>query len=107
MNELFKNKYRVNSTRILGRDYSLPGRYYVTICTEDKKMHFGTIKQGRMILSNIGKIADKFWRDIPNHFGDVNLDEHVVMPNHVHGIINIINEYFGKDAINNIETWDI
>ena len=42
-----------------------------------------------MNLSEIGKIADKFWSEIPEHFPFVILDVHVVMPNHVHGIIII------------------
>jgi putative transposase len=42
-----------------------------------------------MVLSDMGEIANRFWREIPNHFPFVRLDEFVIMPNHVHGIIVI------------------
>ena len=49
-----------------------------------------------MILSEIGKIANQFWQEIPAHFPFVNLDEFVVMPNHVHGILEINKNCFGN-----------
>ncbi len=69
-------------------DYSQVGGYFVTICTYDKKCVLGNIVEGRMVLSNIGKIVSEFWPEISRHFG-VELDEFVVMPNHVHGVIMI------------------
>ena len=44
-----------------------------------------------MGLNEIGCIVTEFWQDIPNHFDNVQLDEWVVMPNHVHGVIIINN----------------
>ena len=88
----FKNKYRINSTRLQGWDYTSPGWYFVTICTRNRQPFFGHITNGVMHLSPIGKIADQYWREIPNHTaGHVSLDAHVVMPDHVHGIIVIHN----------------
>ncbi|MBS0619502.1 MAG: transposase [Spirochaetes bacterium] len=55
-----------------------------------------------MQFSEIGQIADEFWREIPQHFPNVQLDEFVVMPNHVHGIIQIVTH--GRDAINRVST---
>ena len=49
------------------------------------------IDAGKMHLSELGKIAESLWREIPYHFGNVEIDEFVVMPNHVHGIIWILN----------------
>ena len=86
---LFKNKYRIESTRWQGYDYSQDGFYFVTICAKNKELFFGDAVNGKMALSGIGKIADKFWLEIPDHFPFVKLDYYVVMPNHVHGILQI------------------
>lgn len=90
MSEKFKNKYTIKSARLPGYDYSQDGTYFVTICTKNHEEFFGKIENEKMILSDIGKIAEKFYREIPNHFPFVVLDECVVMPNHVHGIIEIV-----------------
>ena len=86
----YKNTYRIESARLEKWDYSTPGYYYVTICVQNKQQHFGSITQGAMIFSNNGGIAEKHWRDIPNRYPFSRLDEFVIMPNHVHGIIQII-----------------
>ncbi len=86
---LFKGKYRVESTRLRGWDYSSPGRYFVTICTKDRKLFFGGVIHAVMELSEIGKIAHQYWTEIPGHFPMVVLDEFKIMPNHVHGIVVI------------------
>ena len=78
------------SIRLKGHDYTQNGAYYVTICTHERKCLFGDIKDGSMALNECGKIADKCWNEIPAHFPHVDLDEYIVMPNHVHGIINIV-----------------
>ena len=61
----------------------------MTICTQDRINYFGEIEQARMQLSDIGQIAVGCWQVIPNHFHDTALDEFIVMPNHIHGIIVI------------------
>jgi putative transposase len=86
---LYKNKYRIESARLKNWDYSTEGCYFVTICTQGRNHYFGGIDNGAMMLSEIGKITEQFWREIPNHFPFVHLDEWVIMPNHVHGIIGI------------------
>lgn len=58
-----------------------------------------------MILSEIGKIADKYWRQIPNHYPKVGLDEYIIMPNHIHGIIAINDKNnIGNKTGNNVST---
>ncbi len=86
---LYKNKYRIESTRLQNYDYSANGYYFVTICTYQKFCYFGDIVDAEMHFSQVGRIAQKNWQDIPNHFDGVYLDEYVIMPNHVHGIIVI------------------
>ena len=78
-----------HSYRMPGWDYSGPGRYFVTICTGNFSEYFGEIVNGKMILSEPGKIADKYWMEIPCHFPNVELNAFQVMPNHIHGIIVI------------------
>jgi putative transposase len=63
----------------------------VTICTNLRRSYFGNIANGHMSLSDMGRIAEQCWREIPKHFENVELDEYVIMPNHVHGIFMITN----------------
>jgi REP element-mobilizing transposase RayT len=72
-----------------GHDYSKGSRYFITICTQGKAIWFGNILNQQMILSESGQIAKKLWYEIPEHFPFISLDEFVVMPNHVHGIVII------------------
>ncbi|MCC5850752.1 MAG: hypothetical protein JJU29_21905 [Verrucomicrobia bacterium] len=75
--------------RMQGWDFTSPGGYFVTICTKHMRPAFGTVVGGHMVLNDAGRIADKFWCEIPEHFPHVVLDEHVVMPDHVHGLLII------------------
>ncbi len=75
--------------RIKGYDYAQEGLYFLTICTHDRKMIFGEIQNGEMQLNAAGLIAQNCWNEIPNHFPNVQLHAFVIMPNHVHGIIEI------------------
>jgi REP element-mobilizing transposase RayT len=77
------------SIRLKGYDYSQAGLYFVTICTHQRLPLFGEIIEGKMILNEAGMVAEKCWLAIPEHFPQVKLEEFVIMPNHVHGIIQI------------------
>jgi REP element-mobilizing transposase RayT len=77
------------SIRLKGYDYSQNGLYFITICTYNRECLFGEIINKKMILNDAGKIANECWLKIPEHFPDAVLHEHVVMPNHVHGIIEL------------------
>lgn len=68
-------------------NYSHPGAYFVTICTCDRQCWFGNIADGAMRLNEWGEIVRNSWDELPDHFPNVELDQFVVMPNHVHGII--------------------
>ena len=95
--EKFRDKYRIPSSRLQNWDYGWNAPCFVTICTAKMDCYFGEIANRKMQLSDIGKIAQKFWLEIPNHFPFVILDAFVVMPNHVHGIIIIdkLDDEFG------------
>jgi len=77
------------SIRLKEYDYSQPGAYFITICTQDKVCLFGAKHENKILLSESGKIAEKCWQQIAEHFPNVLLDAFVVMPNHVHGILLI------------------
>jgi REP element-mobilizing transposase RayT len=51
------------------------------------------VENGKMILSELGIIAEKFWREIPDHFPNIKLDEFIIMPDHIHGILIINRDY--------------
>jgi len=84
--------------RYAGRDYSLPGKYFVTICTGQMVKWFGEMISGEMHLSGIGHIASQMWYEIADHFPFIILDAFVVMPNHIHGII-VINRFIGTPIV--------
>ncbi|MCF7853492.1 MAG: hypothetical protein K9N51_01745 [Candidatus Pacebacteria bacterium] len=75
------------SLRLRGHNYAGEGTYFVTICTTGRRHWFGEVVNGRVALNDAGRAADRCWREIPVHFPNVVLDEWVVMPDHVHGII--------------------
>ena len=81
--------------RLKNYNYSKEGAYFVTICTFRKWLILGDIINGKIVFNDWGKIVDKYWREIPEHFKDVQLDAYVIMPNHIHGII-IINPCRGR-----------
>ena len=89
MNRYNPNKHQRRSIRLKGYDYSQPGLYFITICCQDRACLFGRVVNDEMELNDAGKIAEQYWLDIPKHFPNVVLHEYVVMPNHVHGIIEI------------------
>ena len=89
MCSLFRNKYRNESSRLNVHDYSSGGKYFITICTQKMIPYFGNILCKQMKMSESGKIAYDFWYELPEHFSFVSLDEFVVMPNHIHGIVII------------------
>src|SRR4030042_663745 len=94
------NKYNSDihhrrSIRLKDYDYSQAGAYYVTICIQGKVCLLGDIAGGVMALNDAGKMIEKWWCKLPERFKFIELDEYVVMPNHFHGIINIV----GADCV--------
>ncbi len=75
--------------RLKGHDYSQAGAYFVTLCTQSRECLFGEIVDMEMRLNELGRIVSECWDDMPKHFPNVELDEFVMMPNHMHGIILI------------------
>ncbi len=77
------------SKRLAGYDYSQPGFYFVTICTHQHRLVFGSIVNDQMVLRSPGQIAESVLVTLPRRFAHVKLDAYVVMPNHFHAIIEL------------------
>ena len=75
--------------RLKDYDYSGAGAEFVTMCAWKKENMSGEIKNSEMHLNEYGEIVMKCWYDLPNHYYHAQLDEFVIMPNHMHGIIMI------------------
>ncbi|MDZ4669160.1 MAG: transposase, partial [bacterium] len=95
MNKYNPNIHHRQSIRLKGYDYSQAGLYFITICCQNRARLFGKIDVGakifspQMILNDAGKIATECWLNIPNHFPNVVLHEFIIMPNHIHGIVEL------------------
>jgi len=96
--EKYQNKYRIKSARLQAYDYGSAGLYFITICTANREHYFGEIIDGKMQLSNIGILADVFWHEIKKHSKNIELHQFVVMPNHIHGILQILQNGGGDDG---------
>lgn len=89
-----KNTYNPNihhrkSIRLKGYDYAQPGRYFITICCQDRICRFGHVMNGEMLLNAFGKIAFDVWSKLPERFPNIELGAFQIMPNHMHGIISL------------------
>ncbi|HRY60193.1 MAG TPA: transposase [Patescibacteria group bacterium] len=85
-----KNKKSRKQIRLNDYDYSEPGDYFVTICTQDRGCLFGKIVDGEMVLNDLGEIVENEISNIPKRFKNSEIDIHSVMPNHLHLIISIL-----------------
>jgi REP element-mobilizing transposase RayT len=103
------------SIRLQGYDYTQNGAYYITIVTYQRQHLLGEVVNGEMQLNDLGKIAHDEWFKTAELRPYIELfeDDFVVMPNHVHGIIWIVNnkdivsdniEKFGKPVAHSIPT---
>ena len=106
----YKNKYREASARLQNWDYGSNAAYFITICTKNRQHFFGDIVDGIMQFNELGQLAEQYWLEIPNHFPYAVLGNHVVMPNHVHGMLIIDKKDVDvqcnhcRDAINRVPT---
>ena len=87
-------RHHRRSIRLKGYDYTQPGAYFVTICTYQRASLFGRVVDGEMAVNELGKIVREEWFRTARVRPYVELfdDEFVVMPNHIHGIIWIVDD---------------
>src|SRR3989304_7937394 len=83
-------RHHRKSIRLPGYDYTQAGAYFVTICTQSRECMLGDVVEGQIALADPGRMVESVWRDLPEHYPGVSLDEFVVMPNHLHGIIILV-----------------
>ena len=89
------------SIRLKAYDYSKPGFYYITICSRNLEILFGEIRRDVMYPSAGGQFIIECWNSIPKHYPQIKLHAFTLMPNHVHGILEIIE----LDAPNQIKSF--
>ncbi|MBI2487874.1 MAG: transposase [Deltaproteobacteria bacterium] len=94
-------KHHRRSIRLKEYDYSQAGAYFVTVCTQNRECLFGGIVDGQMRLTDAGQMVQTTWDELPKHYTGIDIDEFVVMPNHVHGIILIQDVGAGPGACPN------
>jgi putative transposase len=92
----FRHRYRISSSRSPAWAYDDPGWYFITICTKPRKPWFGNVRNGRMELSDIGRIVDDEWHKTGIIRPYISLDTYVVMPDHFHTLIRI-HEWAGNE----------
>jgi putative transposase len=90
-------KHHRRSIRLKGYDYSRQGRYFVTLCVQDRRHFFGEIINQEMYLNEAGLMIEKWYLELENKFPSIQCHEYVVMPNHFHCIIEITSTTVGAD----------
>ena len=109
MNKKSSKLLKRKSIRLKNFDYSSQGLYFITICVHNRVCLLGDIsnidnpvgaihespdsaihESPVMVLNKYGMIVKKHWQSLPNRF-PILLDKYIIMPNHIHGIIHIIN----------------
>jgi len=85
----FEPEFNRHSIRLKEYDYSKPGGYFITICVQDRKSLLGEIVESQAKPSEPGIMVQKWWDRLPDKFERIDIDEFVIMPNHIHGIIFI------------------
>jgi len=88
--------YKRRSIRLKGYDYSQAGLYFLTLCVKDKEHLFGKNEKGEMILNECGQMIERWYNKLPEKFTDIHCHEMVIMPNHLHCIIENIG-FVGAD----------
>ncbi len=84
-----ESSFHRRSIRIPGADYTEPRAYFLTICSDDRRNIFGNVEHGRVILSRLGELVRDCWVRIPEHSKNAAIEEFIVMPNHLHGIVRL------------------
>jgi REP element-mobilizing transposase RayT len=93
-----KCAYRRRSLRLKHYDYSKAGFYFITICTQDRLYLFGEIVDGMMVLNDAGRMIENWYIELENKFKHINNHEMIIMPNHIHFIVEIV---YGGNGIRN------
>ncbi len=117
MSDKFRNKYRISSHRRPNWDYSVEALYFLTIVTQNRVCNLGSIENDKTVLSDFGKIVEEEWYESFKIRKELHLHEFIIMPNHLHAIVEIFhdvsamaivdekaNDDENKEIPNNVET---
>ena len=88
--KLPKDSRHRRSIRLQGYDYTQAGAYFVTIVVQGRACLFGDVAGEEMQLNDAGGMVQQVWQDLPDRYSGINMDEFIIMPNHIHGVINIV-----------------
>ena len=94
-NQISKTKIqprRLNSLRHPEADYSEIGAYFITICTRNREPLFGEVHNEQMQCNNYGFIIWNLWKSLPLRYPQISISSAMVMPDHFHGIIEVVGE---------------
>jgi len=72
-----------------GYDYAQPGHYFVTVCTQGHQTLFGDVINGQMRRAEGGEMVHRVWYELPHRFPGARTDAFIVMPNHIHGVLEL------------------
>ena len=97
-NELYKNKYRTQTNRLQGWDYSSSAWYFITVCIKNHECLFGDIVNNEMILSELGHFTSCSWLAMERVFPVLKNDVWVIMPNHTHFLFYIDNPKLKRES---------
>jgi putative transposase len=92
----YKNKYRIQSHRKPNWDYSADAHYFLTIVTQNRACNLGEIVKSEMKLSDFGEIVVQEWLRSFEIRDELILHQFILMPNHLHAIVEIQNKNRGK-----------
>ena len=101
--ELAKRK----PTRLKGYDYSAPGAYFVTICTQGRQHLFEIESVGNdlsVVPPKQNAIIHKWLKEAENKFDNIKIDKYVIMPNHIHIIVMITERHIGR-SLHDVMRW--
>ena len=82
-------RHHRRSIRLAQYDYSQEGYYFITLCAQDRFCFFGEIIENKIHLNDPGEMIQKIWNALPQRFPNLKLDKFVLMPNHLHGIVQL------------------
>ncbi|HET6513345.1 MAG TPA: transposase [Candidatus Kapabacteria bacterium] len=103
LTDKFKQKYRISSARLQHYDYAKSGLYFITGNAFNHQCIFGDVVDSEMRNSALGEVAEACWTAIPSHFQHVELDCFQVMPNHLHGILQLVEDGAGAGTFDVME----
>jgi len=93
------NIHHRKSIRLKGYDYTQAGLYFITICTQNRDCLFGEIRTDEMKLNDAGRMIETEWVKLKNRFQNIEIHEYIAMPNHFHGILEIVGSTVGATLV--------